>query len=177
MGIGLVDYLVEDQLDPATGQTYYNFGVINDDDKEYKKFHTPDTIKNALYVMKANQQINSDLYTYLRINMQQGQINFLIDEAQAKNQLLATERGKRMSPATRAEHLLPFVQTTMLKNQLCNLVLTKETGTLVSLQQASRGIPKDKVSALIYGLSYVRDYEQNNKCRKRRDISEYMFFS
>lgn len=173
----MVDYLIEDQIDPETGEMYYNFGIINDDDKYYKKYRTPDTIKNALYIMKANQQINSELYSYLRINMQQQQINFLVDEAIAKNELIGTAQDRNMNAVQRADYLLPFVQTSLLKNQVCNLILANETGQLVVLKQASRGTPKDKVSALIYALSYVKDYESNRKKRKNRNIGDYMLFT
>lgn len=178
VGIGLVDYLVEDQMDPETGQMYYNFGVINDSDREYRQFQTPDTIKNALYIMKANQTINSDLYSYLRINIQQGQINFLVDEAVAKSNFYLTKGYDELSAPEKAKKLRPFVQTTILKTQLCNMVLSENNnGAIVNLKQASRSIPKDKVSALIYALSYVRDYEQNKGLRKNRNIADYMFFS
>jgi hypothetical protein len=41
-----------------------NFGVINDDEGIYKKFKTPVTETDALFLIKANAPINTEAYTY-----------------------------------------------------------------------------------------------------------------
>jgi hypothetical protein len=40
------------------------FGVINDDDGEYKRFKTADTELNAMFLIKANAPINTEIYAY-----------------------------------------------------------------------------------------------------------------
>jgi hypothetical protein len=64
LGIGLVDYLVKTQVDPETGENLPPFGVINDDENLYKKFRTPDTELDALYLIKANIPFNTEAYSY-----------------------------------------------------------------------------------------------------------------
>lgn len=118
IGIGLVDYLVRDQIDPDTGDLLSNWGVVNDDDKIYKKWETDDTIKNAMYIMKANQPINSDLYAYCQSQLNSGKLKFLIDETVAKNKLLGQAQGKKMTALQRAEYLRPYVETSILKSQM-----------------------------------------------------------
>lgn len=125
LGAGLVDFLITDQEDPDTGEPLYNFGVYNDEERKYRQYETPDTIHNAMYIMKANQMINSELYAYCQSQLQSGKLKFLIDENLAKNKLMAQSQGKKMSPAQRAEYLRPYNETSFLKSQMirnCPLV-------------------------------------------------------
>lgn len=176
LGVGLVDYLVKDQID-ADGTLLANFGVDNIDDyPEYKKFKTVDTIANAMYIIKANAPINTEAHTYVQTQLSSGKIKFLIDENQAKVKLMATKMGKTMSPEKRAEYLKPFTLTTILREQMLNLVEENE-GVNIILKQSSRNIKKDKFSALEYGLYYIKKEEDRSKGRKKRNIAEMMFFS
>jgi hypothetical protein len=103
-------------------------------------------------------------------------IKFLIDETQAKTKLMATKSGQTMDAVKRQEVLMPFVLTTILRAQMLNLVEENE-GINIRLKQSSRGIPKDKFSALEYGLYYVKQEEDNRRKRKKRGISGLMLFS
>jgi hypothetical protein len=176
LGVGLVDFLVEDQIDPDTDEILYNWGVYNDEDRTYKKFETPDTIHNAMYIMKANQPLNSEMYSYCQSQLLSGKLKFLIDENVAKNKLMSQAQGKKMSPNQRADYLRPYVETSILKSQLMNLVQENE-GANIILKQASRKIKKDKVSALIYGLYWCNLQEKKNHKRKGRNIKDFMFFT
>jgi hypothetical protein len=50
--------------------------------------------------------------------------------------------------------------TSILKAQMLNLAESNE-GTNIILKQVTRSIRKDKFSALIYGLLYVKRVEEN----------------
>ena len=176
LGAGLIDMLTMDTVDPDTEEILYNWGVYNDDDGVYRKMRTPDTIPNALYIMKANQQLNSDMYSYCASQIRNGKVRFLIDENTAKNKLLAQAQGKKMSPAKRAEYLMPYTQTTILRDQMMNLISENE-GANIILKQSNKKIKKDKVSALIYGLYYCKLQEDKRGKRGKRDIKKMMFFS
>lgn len=176
VGAGLVDALTTDTIDPDTGDIYPNFGVLNDEKGYYKKQRTINTEVDALYVIKASSQINSEAYAYAKTQIGNGKIKFLIDEAIAKASLLNTKVGQNMTQDQRSEALKPFVLTSSLKAQMMNLVSENE-GVNIILKQSSRGIPKDKVSAFIYGLYYIHLEEEKNKKRKRHSIVDMMFFS
>jgi hypothetical protein len=62
MGIGFIDYMVESQIDPDTGDVYPDFGIYNDEEGFYKKFRTDNTEQDAIYLMKANAPINSEAH-------------------------------------------------------------------------------------------------------------------
>ena len=176
LGAGLVDMLTMDTIDPDTGETLYNWGVMNDEDNKYRNMKTDDTIVDAMYIMKANQALNSEMYAYCQSEINSGRVNFLVDESIAKNKLLSQAQGKKMSQSQRADYLMPFVQTSILKDQMLNLVYEND-GAHIILKQASKKIKKDKFSALIYGLYYCKLQEDSRSKKRKRDISKFMFFN
>ena len=176
LGIGLVDFMVKDQLDPETGEILPNFGVENDEDNTYKKFRTAETEIDAMYLIKANAPINTEAHTYVQTQLSSGKIKFLIDENQAKVKLMSTKMGQNMDNDKRAEYLKPFTTTTILREQMLNLVEENE-GVNIILKQSSKTIKKDKFSAFEYGLYYIKMEEDRKKKRKKRNIADMMFFS
>lgn len=180
IGAGLIDYMVKAQIDPEDGSTLVPFGVEGGSYEEaitdYKKFKTDDTEQNAMYLIKANAPFNTEAHAYVQTQMASGKIKFLIDEQTAKAKLLSTKKGQNMTPDERNEYLMPFQQTSILKDQMLNLVESNE-GINIILKQNNRSIPKDKFSAFEYGLYYIKQEEERRKKRKSRDISKLMFFS
>ena len=176
LGAGLVDFLTMDNFDPDTGETLWNWGVVNDEERKYKNMETENTIHNAMYIMKANQVLNSEMYAYCQSQMSAGKLLFLIDENVAKNKLLAQAQGQKMSQNKRAEYLLPYTQTSILRDQMANLIQENE-GANIILKQSSKKIKKDKFSAFIYGLYWCKLEEDKRGKRRKRDISKFMFYS
>lgn len=176
LGIGLVDYMVKAQVDPESGEVLPDFGVINDDEGFYKKFRTGSTELDAMYLVKANAPINTEAYVYCQSQMNSGKIKFLIDEQQAKVKLMSTKKGQEMDAAKRAVELQPFTLTTILREQMLNLVEENE-GVNIILKRVSRSVPKDRFSAFIYGLYYVKLEEDRTRKKKKRGLSGLMLFS
>ena len=176
LGIGLIDYMVKSQIDPETGEYLPDFGVENDDEGFYKKYKTSETESDALFLIKANAPINTEAHTYVQTQLASGKIKFLIDENQAKVKLMSTKVGQNMDADRRADYLRPFTLTTVLREQMLNLVEENE-GINIILKQSSRTIKKDKFSAFEYGLYYIKQEEDRSKKRKKRNISEMIFFT
>ena len=176
LGIGLVDFMVKDQIDPETGELLPNFGVSNDEENFYKQFRTADTEIDAMYLIKANAPINTEAHSYVQTQLSSGKIKFLIDENQAKVKLMSTKMGQQMHNDKRAEYLKPFTLTTILREQMLNLVEENE-GVNIILKQSSRSIKKDKFSAFEYGLYYIKQEEDKKKRRKKRNIADMMFYT
>ena len=180
LGAGLVDFMVTDQIDPDTGDILPNFGVggatWDNWEKDFKKFKTADTELDAMYLIKANAPINTEAHTYVQTQLSSGKIKFLIDETQAKNKLMTTKVGQAMSPDKRADYLQPFTLTTVLREQMLNLVEENE-GVNIILKQSSKKIKKDKFSAFEYGLYYIKQEEDRKRRKKKAKISDLMFFT
>ena len=176
VGVGLIDYLVTAQ-DTEDGEYLPPFGVFNTDEyPEYKKFITPETERDVLFLIKADAPINTEAYSYAQTQMFSGKIRFLIDESLAKTKLMSTKQGQNMNIDERNEYLRPFILTSILKEQMLNLV-EENTGVNIILKQSNRSIKKDKFSAFIYGLYYIRYEEELNKKKKKRNIADFLFFT
>lgn len=178
VGLGLVDYMVKPQTDPETGEILPDFGVCggtqDNAQQEYKKFRTPDTEEDAMYLVKANAPVNTECYTALQTALSTGKLRMLIDETVAREKLLGTSRGQKMTPEERDDYLRPFKLTSILKEEMLNLREENE-GINIMLKRANKGIQKDKFSALIYGLYYIKIEEESKKRKKKFKISDMMF--
>lgn len=180
LGVGLIDFMTKAQVDPETGDELIPFGVeggtSEDAIEPYKKIRGGGVEENAMYLIKANATINTEAHTYVQTQLTSGKIKFLIDESQAKVKLMSTKKGQAMDADARADYLKPFTLTTILREQMLNLVEENE-GVNIILKQSSKSIKKDKFSAFEYGLYYIKQEEDRRKKRRKRNISDMMFFS
>ena len=178
LGVGLVDFLVKSQETPE-GDYLPPFGVdggtYEDAGQEYKKFRTDDMERDALFLMKANAPINTEAHSYVQAQLSSGKIKLLIDEQTAKAKLMSTKVGQNMTPDERNEYLMPFQQTSILKNQMMNLAQNND-GVNTILKQSNNSIPKDKFSAFEYALYYIKQEESRKNKRKSRNIADLLFF-
>ena len=175
VGLGLVDYMVKQQN--QDGEVLPDFGVYNDDEKYYKQYRTNICEDDAMYIIKANAPINTAAHTIAKSQMESGKIKFLINDIDAKNKLLGTRLGQNMKPEARNEYLKPYVLTSMLRDEMLNLREENE-GINVILKQANKRIPKDKFSALEYGIYYIKQEEDSRRKRKKKfNAAEWKFYN
>lgn len=180
LGVGLIDFMTKSQVDPETGDILPPFGVeggTNEDSLElYKKIRGPEVEEDAMYLIKANAPINTEAYSYVQTQISSNKVKFLIDEGLAKTKLMATKLGQNMDSDKRNTYLLPFVLTSILREQMLNLTEENE-GVNIILKQSSRSIKKDKFSAFLYGMYYIKKQEDLSKKKKKRSIANMMFMS
>ena len=176
VGLGLVDYLIKKQIDPETGEVYPDFGVYNDEDGYYKKFKTNITEFDAIYIIKANAQLNTEIHVNAQNQLTSGRVNLLISETIAKNKLMQTKLGQSMKPEQREEYLKPFVLTSILKDEMLNLREETE-GINIILKQANKTIKKDKFSSFEYGLYYLKIEEDKMKKKKKFNAKDWLFLN
>lgn len=179
LGVGLIDFMTKVQIDPETGDELPAFGVeggtFDDVHEQYKKIKGDNIERDAMFLIKASAPINTEAHAYVQTQLSSGKIKMLIDEREASIKLMSTKVGQKMTPDQRAEYLVPFVQTSILKDQMMNLIEDNE-GVNIILKQNNRKIPKDKFSAFEYGLYYVKLDEEKKRRRKSYNISDLMFF-
>ena len=179
LGAGLVDNLVLDQDDPDTGETLYGWGVLNKYDEDmdrYSKYETSNTIHDALYVIKANRELNSSLYAYTQAQLMAGRVRFPISSQAAEANLLSLEKGKAMTKGQREDYLMPFKQTDILKLQMLNLVIKDDVVGAIVLKQSNTRLNKDKFSALIYALYWCK-MEDEKAGKRKSNFGDFVFFS
>ena len=180
LGVGFIDFMTKSQIDPETGDELPPFGVeggtFDEVHEQYKKIKGDNVEKDAMYLIKANAPINTEAHAYVQTQLSSGKIKFLIDERDASLKLMSTKIGQNMSPEERNTHLQPFVQTSILKDQMMNLIEENE-GVNIILKQNNKGIKKDKFSAFEYGLYYVKQDEERKRKRKSFSVADLMLFN
>ena len=165
LGLGMADEMIQEQVDEF-GNVYPAYGFANDDD--YLKIQPKDAVR-ILYGIKANGPLNSKIHgnAYSRING--GMVRFLIKEQEAKNALLSTKQGQKMSVMQRVKRLMPHEMTTKLFEEMANLRLKKTGASMdIVLEQINPRYPKDKYSAFAYGLWRIKELEEEQAKRRRR---------
>lgn len=157
LGVGLADVMIQTQYD-SNGEELPAYGFFNNDD--YKKIQPRDSIQ-ILYSLKANGPLNSKIHSNVYSRINGGLVRFLISEQEARTALLATKVGQKMSTEERIKRLMPHELTTKLFEEMSNLRL-KKSGLDIVLEQINARFPKDKYSALAYGLWRIKELEDEN---------------
>ena len=168
LGIGFGDEMIREQVDEL-GNVYPPLGFKNDED--FQKVQPKDALC-ILYGLKANGPLNSKIHgnAYTRLNG--GLVRFLIKEQEAKNALLSTKVGQKMTTEKRIKRLMPHEKTTKLFEEMANLRLRKTGVSMdIVLEQINPRYPKDKYSAFAYGLWRIKEIEEEaNKTKRRRSM-------
>lgn len=164
LGIGLCDEMIKVQLDDETGEILPAYGFSNNDD--YKKIQ-PREAPQILYMMKASQDLKSQINGNAYSTLFGGKVRFLIKEQEAKSALLATKVGQRMTHEQRIKRLLPHEMTTRLFEEMANLRI-KKAGTNIILEQINTHFPDDKYYSFAYGLWRIKEIEEEYFKKKRR---------
>jgi hypothetical protein len=105
-----------------------------------------------------NSQIHGNAYARLS----NGLVRFLIREQEAKNILLSTQVGQKMTLEKRVKRLMPHEMTTKLFEEMANLRLKKTSGLEIVLERINSRFPKDKYSAFSYGLWRIKELEEEH---------------
>ena len=167
LGVGLADEMIKPQYDEM-GEFYPAYAFENDE--TYYAIQPKDAPK-ILYSLKANGPLNSKIHGNAYARLTSGMVRFLIKEQEAKNALMSTQVGQKMSVYQRVERLLPHEMTTKLFEEMANLRL-KRTGnaTDIVLEQINPRYPKDKYSSFAYGLWRIKEIEEEQTKRTRRRL-------
>ena len=183
-GIGLLDAMALPSFDQKTGETFPAYFAFNNDHHLPPEMRDPvdDPIAkyNAIiYDIKAGATNEDEIHAAFLSAVNNGSTSFLAHERIIKDKLMATKKGKKMTPYDRRVFLLPYEMTSRLMDELNNLRL-KPTGVenKYKVERISRSIEKDRFSALEYGLYRVKYYEDKEIFkRKRKNIVQYAFFT
>ena len=165
MGVGLMDFLVIEQMD-SNGNVWppYSSFVKGDDYYDYAG-------EKLLWPLKATPKLNSQIHTNCYNQLVGGNVRFLIPEQEAKIRLQALKKSERMKPAEKLLRLVPHMETTKMLDEICNLRIKNITGDTI-VEQINKNIPKDRFSALEYALWGIKEIEEPYyKVEKRRQIN------
>ena len=147
-GIGVADCLVRDQVDPETGELYEALSFRNDKDMAARC--KVDNAPKVMWSIKASASFNSDMCVSLRGGFKEKRINLLISEFDSDVILKKDVTGYgKMSVEEQVKYKMPYINTTLLVNELTKLEHESKGGKNIRIKEKS-GMRKDRYSSLGY---------------------------
>lgn len=160
IGQAVLDYIMgADRYDPVYNQTYGALNVMNNPDLEDRC-----KVKNApkvVYVIKANARNNNDMTLALRAGFQNGYINLLLSDTNIEEMLSKIRGYGTLSELQQVDMRMPYIQTTLLINELINLTYDTNNG-LIKVKERT-GMRKDRYSSLQYGYALLQELSKGLK--------------
>lgn len=180
MGAGLLDYLTDVTEDEEYGKTYPAYCVVsvNGEDIPYDYSGKSVPILHLIKTSGGNaSNIMNDMVNILKGHIQNKNLRLLIDEREAQEIVKKTKtKQKDVSMEDEVNALLPYMQTTLLINELMQLE-AEVSGNNIKLKPISSTKRKDRFSSLTYGLWWcVRYLEDRNKKNLDSSMEDLMCF-
>lgn len=164
VGTPVFDMLIQDIIDPTTGELYHALSCCND--KVMAERCKVDKAPKVIWSIKASAAFNNEICTLLRSGFQNGKINLLVSEFEAEEILKDKIKGFAKMPAyEQMQYKLPYIQTTLLVYELINLEYEIK-GTNVKITEKS-GMRKDRYSSLAYNY-WVQCQLEREMLRKQK---------
>lgn len=147
VGLGVFDALIQDMIDPETGELYPAISCCND--KIMAARCKVDNAPKVIWSIKATATFNNEACILLRSGFQKGKINLLVSEFESEEILKEKFKGfNKMMPYEQMQYKMPFIQTTLLVYELISLE-HEIKGTNIKITEKS-GMRKDRYSSLAY---------------------------
>jgi ribonucleoside-diphosphate reductase alpha chain len=163
LGVGLLDELLKDTIDPNTGESLGCWDTINTD-------HQPELAdaEPIIYAMLA-QGVNHEII-----------VSFIDAIESNKLQLLQKKDNKGYDVNDMdyfKSNILPHIQTDLFIEEVANLKLKQNSNGRYTIEQLTKRVDKDRYSATAYGLWYIKNFEDNMEEEKEFDVSSFLFFN
>lgn len=159
-GLGVFDFVIKDQYDPQTGETYKALNCCNDDEMA-SRCKVKDA-KKVIWSIKAGSTFNNEMCILLRNGFQNGKINLLVHEFEGEEYIKSKIKGfNRMSPSEQAMYKIPYIQTSLMINELINLDHEVKNGQ-IRIKEKS-GMRKDRYSSLGYNYWVLNQMMRKKK--------------
>ena len=154
IGQAIADFLMgSNRYDPLYNQEYGALDAVNNPEMSERC-----KVKGApkvIYAIKANAKSNNDMCLALRNAFQNGYVNLLINDTNIDEKLSKIRGYSKLSDVQQARMRMPYLQTTLLINELINLTHDTSNG-LVRVRERS-GMRKDRYSSAMYGLYVIQE--------------------
>lgn len=165
VGLGVYDCLARDILDSETGELYPALSCYNDASMA-ERCTVPGAPK-VIWSIKASAQMNNDCAVLLRDGFRSGRIRLLLNEYDGEDALAVLRGYTGLNPPERLKLQLPYINTTLLIDELVNLQHDESGGKIKIYEKAGRR--KDRYSSLAY--NYYVATQMEAKASRRNSIS------
>jgi len=172
VGFGILDLLLREQTDYATGQIYPALSCCNDDDIAARC--SDSRAKKCIWAIKGTARFNSEAALGLREAFRQGTIRLLRSEYDCDDLLSDIKGWSKLDTSTQMSIKMAYVNTALLVNELINLDYEAKDTRIKVREKA--GMRKDRYSSLSYNLAVSRELErQLARPKTRRSINIVQF--
>jgi len=174
VGIGVYDALASDIADVESGEIYPALSCCNNPDMAARC--TSRNAEKVIWAINGAAKFNSDCAVMLREGFKSGKIRLLATEYDGEKALSSIKGFDNMKLSDRIEFTLPYINTTLLINELINLQYEDVNG-LIKISEKS-GMRKDRYSSLSYNYWVACQLEKNIRKRLSSDdsVSEVFMF-
>ena len=152
-GLGVYDTIIKEQYDPINGEIYQPLTSCNN--QEMAERCKDRNANKVVWCIKANADFNNNAAVSLRAGIKNGNINLLSNEFDAEETVKKISGYKSLSSVEQSKLLLPYVQTSMLINEMINLE-HEINNNKVKLKERT-GMRKDRFSSLEYNYAIVQE--------------------
>lgn len=165
IGTGTYDFMMTDRFDPIYGQTYGALSCCNNPDMADRC-----KVKGApkvIWAIKASGTLNDTMVKSLRSGLQNGYINLLVSDDMAELKLPSLiKHYNKLSENMQIQMKLPYIQTTLLINEMINLEHDVVNG-LIKVHEKT-GMRKDRYSSFEYGYWVIQELSKNLKPKREQ---------
>lgn len=160
LGTGLADFLVKESIDLSTGNTLPCFKTLNTE----RKSESDDCI-SCLYELNA-QSCQNEIVVKFMDAIESTKFKML-EKRQAGDFDINDEMNSK-------NNILPFIQTDLLVDEILNLKTKQLPNGNLTLEKVVKKMDKDRASATIYGVWYMKKFMDNFCETDDRSNEEYL---
>ena len=164
IGMAIYDSCTRILYDKARDVEYPAWTVIEGEEMDNRKFD--ENAIPVIYSIKATSEINHKIATGLRSALEKQQIRLLMNDIEAREELIENKGLLSKSEEEQLRLMRPFVQTTALTNELINLIY-EVRGGYIKIKEVGT-TTKDRYSSLAYCNYIANILEEDLKKDKHR---------
>lgn len=163
VGSGVYDCISNDIVDPETGEIYPALSCCNNPEMAARCVN-PNAPK-VIWAIKASAQFNSDCAFRMRDGFKSGRLRLLVSEYDGEELLNEIKAYGNLNPMERVQFQLPYINTTLLIDEMVKLKHEDAGGGKVRLYERVN-MRKDRYSSLSYNY-YVATQIENSEARRK----------
>ena len=159
VGLSVYDMLASELADPETGEVYPALSCCNNEDMAARC--TARGADKVIWCVNGSSKFNSDCALLLREGFRTGRIRLLLTEYDAEEILTDIKGFDALSVSDKARIMLPYINTTLLVNELVNLQHEESSGLVRVFEKSN--MRKDRYSSLSYNYYVSTQIEKDIK--------------